>query len=59
MLKVDVFLWLTVKCYGEVSTKRYRQKDIDKLKKKCQANESTKRFIYGGKKGNMEQRETN
>ena len=33
MSKLDVFLWFTVKCYSEDSAKRYRQKDIDKLKK--------------------------
>ena len=53
MLKLDVFLWLTVKCYSELSTERYSQISGNARQKKVQ-----KRLSWG-KKESMEQRETN
>ena len=45
MSKLDVFLWLTVKCYSEAL-----QKYIDKFKE-CQTNGSTKKIHLRTKKG--------
>ena len=47
MSKLDVFIWLTVKCYGEVSTKRFKE---NAWQTKVQ-----KRFIYWERKESMEQ----
>ena len=43
---LDIFLWLIVKCYSEVSTKRYGQ-----IQRKCQTNKITKKIHLWGKKG--------
>ena len=45
MSKLDVFIWLTVKCYTEVSIKRYCQF------KEFHTNESTKKIHLCIKKG--------
>ena len=44
MSKLDVFLWLNLKCYHEVSTKRYWQIQ------RCQTNKSTKKIHLWEKK---------
>ena len=54
MSKLDVFQWITVTCYSEVSTKRYWQISENVSQTKVQ-----KRFIYAEEKESMEQGETN
>ena len=46
MSKLDVFIWVTIKCYGEISTKRYWQ-----IQRKCLTDKSTKKIHLLGKKG--------
>ena len=70
MLKLDVFLRLTVKCYHELSRSSHRRCSIRetflqntsrrlRLSLNKNINKSTKRFIYGEKMGSMEQWEAN